>query len=154
MNAKHFAVVPVNKLQWPLLLQLPSRRFRLFVAADARKESAQAISDFAFEALSRGMVYFSSWGPDCERFHDIVDEVVIADDLSESGFAGPSSHDVIMTTWHDDETLEEAVDFFATCAVPTEGFLPESEFRLAICLNNSDWAKQVRHRLESAKFFL
>jgi hypothetical protein len=45
-----------------------------------------------------------------------------------------------MTTWHANETLEEALDFFAISAVPTKGFVAESDFRIVICVRNSDWA--------------
>jgi hypothetical protein len=54
--------------------------------------------------------YFCSWGPDCERFHDIVDEVLMEDDVGEQKFAGPNSIDVIMTTWHAKDSLEDAID--------------------------------------------
>jgi hypothetical protein len=39
-----------------------------------------------------------------EGLHDIVDEVVVGDDLGERRFAAPTAEDVVMTTWHDDET--------------------------------------------------
>jgi len=89
----------------------------------------------------------------CERIHDIVDEVAVADDISEQEFVGPSPSDVVVTTWHDDETLEETLDFFATCAVPTEGFVSDSDFRLVICVANQQWAAQAKAFLESAEFF-
>jgi hypothetical protein len=100
------------------------------------------------------MVYFCSWGSDCARFHDIVDDVLLGDDLSEQKFSGPKTGDVVMTTWHADETLEEALDFFTTCAVPTDGFAPDSDFRLVVCVGNPDWAAQATKFLRSAEFFV
>ena len=151
---KRFEVIQVHDLNWSRALEVPSRRFRLFVAADINNVSTQAISDFALAALSKGMVYFCSWGPGCERFHDIVDEVVVEDDLSQQKFSGPKTGDVVMTTWHAHETLEEALDFFAISAVPTDGFAPDSDFRVVICLGNSDWAAQATKFLQSAEFFV
>src|SRR5580704_5372547 len=49
---KRFAVIQVPNLNWPVLLQIPSRRFRLFVAADVTGVSTQAIADFAVAALN------------------------------------------------------------------------------------------------------
>ena len=95
---KNFAVIEVPNLEWPASLEVPSKRFRLLVAADVSSANPQAISDFAFSALKRGMVYFCSWGPGCERFHDIVDEVITGDDLTKEEFSGPSTSDVVMTT--------------------------------------------------------
>jgi len=151
---KRFLVFQVPSLNWPILLSIPSRRFRLFVAADITDVTTQEVADFALAALNRGMVYLCSWGPDCERFHDIVDEVLIADDLSDQNFCGPNSSDVVMTTWHSDETLEEALDFLAVSAVPTDGFAPDSDFRLVICVGNSDWAATANKFLKYAEFFV
>ena len=95
---KRFAVVRVDYLKWPNELKLPSTRFRLFVAANTIELDTQVLSSFALSALDHGMVYFCSWGPDCERFHDIVDQVIVKDDLNEHKFSGPTSEDVIMTT--------------------------------------------------------
>jgi hypothetical protein len=151
---KPFAVIQVPNLSWPILLQIPSRRFRLFVAADVAGVTTQVLADFALAALNMGMVYFCSWGPDCERLHDIVDEVLIADDLTEQKFSGPGNGDVVVTTWHADETLEEALDFFATSAAPTDGFALDSDFRLVLCVGNSDWVATANMFLKSADFFV
>ncbi len=124
---KRFIVVEWTDLTWPASLQLPSRRFRLFIAADSRDTSVGAVSEFVKAALKQGAVYCCVWGPGCERFHDIIDEVVVEDGLHERMFVGPTPSDVIMTTWHSEESLEEALDFFTTSAQPTKGFVADSE---------------------------
>jgi hypothetical protein len=154
MEAKDFAVIGLSHLKWPASLKLPSKRFRLFVAADISELSPGAVADFALDALCSGMVYFCAWGRDCEKFHDIVDEVIAKDDTAERRFAGPTAADVVMTTWHENVNLEEALDFFATCTVPTDGFTPDSSFRLAICVGNPAWAATAKRFLESAEFFV
>jgi hypothetical protein len=151
---KRFAVIQVPELNSPPALKIPSKRFRLFVAANITDVSTEMVSDFALAALNQGMVYFCSWGPDCERFHDIVDEVLVEDDIGEQKFAGPNSSDVIMTTWHAKDSLEDAIDFFATCAAPTDGFASDSDFRLVICVANQQWAAQTNESLQSAQFFV
>ena len=152
-HTKNFAVVKVPTLTWPPTLEIPSKRFRLLVAADFSKLSTQVISDFAVAALVQGMVYSCSWGSGCERFHDIVDEVAVEDDLTQRKFSGPNPGDVIMTTWHANDPLEEALYFLATLAVPTDGFLPDSDFRLVICVANPGWAAFANSFLQSTKFF-
>jgi hypothetical protein len=154
MEAKDFAVIGLTDLKWPASLRMPSKRFRLFVAADISDLSASTVADFALAALCSGMVYFCAWGRDCEKFHDIVDEVIAKDDTAERRFTGPTVDDVVMTTWHENQSLEEALDFFATCTVPTDGFMPDSSFRLAICVGNLAWAATVKQFLESAEFFV
>ena len=145
---KRFLVVELESLKWPSELHLPLRRFRLFVAADVTGLDAAMIAEFAHAALTMGMVYFCAWGPDCSRFHDIVDATIVEDDTAERLFAGPNKEDTIMTTWHDDESLEEALDFFITCSHPTDGFEEESDYWLAVSLGNSAWTTTITRHLE------
>jgi hypothetical protein len=149
-----FAVIQLAELKWPTSLRWSGNRFRLFVAADIRDVGVDAVSEFASAALSRGMVYFCAWGRGCEKFHDIVDEVVVNDELGERRFAGPTANDGVMTTWHEHETLEQALDFFVTSAVPTQGFEVDSSFRVVMCLGNSDWAETATRVLHQAVFDL
>lgn len=149
-SGKPFRVVQLDSLRWPADVQVPGGRFRLFVAADLTHVSTGLMSEFAHSALKCGMVYFSSWGPDCERFHDIVDEVVVEDDIGERLFVGKNRSDTIMTTWHDDEPLDEALDFFVNLTCPTAGFERNSNFWFAVCLNNAEWAVEINRRLEEA----
>ncbi len=147
---KPFYVVQLDSLNRPADIQIPGGRFRLFIAGDVTRASTELISEFACSALKSGMVYFCAWGPDCERFHDIVDEVVVEDDIGEGLFVGKSKSDTIMTTWHGDETLDEALDFFAHLTCPTAGFERNSNFWVAVSLNNAEWAVQIQRRLEEA----
>ena len=43
-------------------------------------------------------------GKDCERWHDVIDELMIGDGTVLRDFQ-------MMTTWHPDEGLEEVIDF-------------------------------------------
>jgi len=50
------------------------------------------------------------------------------------------------------DTLEKALDFFATSAIPTDGFKSDSSFRLVMCVGTSDWAATAAKFLQSADF--
>jgi hypothetical protein len=145
-----FCLIELAQLSWPPALEIPSRRFRLLVVADTIEISTDIISQFAYAALKSGMVYFCAWGPGCERFHDIVDEVRVKDELGERVFVGPNPEDTIMTTWHPDDTLEEAVEYFINWAHPTHGFAEGSDCWMAICVNNKEWAATIRQKFEEA----
>jgi hypothetical protein len=54
-----------------------------------------------------------------------------------------------MTTWHEEETLEDALDYFLDAAYPTDGFAVDSEYWVAISMNNAAWAPIIRRRLEA-----
>jgi hypothetical protein len=148
-RAKHSCVLELTSLHWPVDLRVPLPRFRLFIAADTTGATVESLSEFAESALKQGMVYFCAWGPDCERFHDFVDEVILEDDLGKRLFTGPNRQDTVMTTWHATHTLDEALDFFVNFACPTDGFAPDSDYWLAICINDSVWATVIRQQLES-----
>jgi hypothetical protein len=104
MQNSSFNVLELVSLIWPTDFHLPSRRFRLFVAADATRIDADVIAEFSRMALKSGMVYLCTWGLDCEEFHDIADEIIASDEMRTRLFLGAYPKDTIMTTWHDDET--------------------------------------------------
>ena len=139
-DENQFSVIELSRLTWPSSLELPSKHFRLFVAADTTRVTTDELSDFAKAALNAGMVYFCAWGSGCERFHDIVDWAVVEDDLGERRFAGSTSNDTVMTTWHEDDSLEEALDFFARLAIPSDGYASGSSYWLALSVGNPEWA--------------
>src|SRR3954464_10258879 len=103
MLGKQFAVIDLSELKWPPDLQLPGKHFRLLVAADIERVPAELASRFAFSALSKGMVYFCAWGPRCSRFHDIVDEAIVADQIGDRRFIPADRNDVVITTWHEND---------------------------------------------------
>ena len=76
-EGKEFSVIQLPTFDWPKSHCVPSPRFRLFVAADVTSVSTDTLSDFSLGALNGGMVYFCAWGNGCERFHDIVDEILV-----------------------------------------------------------------------------
>lgn len=149
--ADHFNVVDLPSLIWPSDITIPSKRFRLFVAADTENNPVDVVSTFAYAALGKGMAYFSSWGPGCERFHDIVDEVILEDDLGDRRFVG-SDESVCMTTWHAKHELDEALDFFARFARPSGSFEPDSDYWLAVSVGNAEWAASIRQILGPTTF--
>jgi hypothetical protein len=149
-----FAVVELDHLIWPASLQMPVERFHLFVAADTTHMTTGEISDFAEAALAKGMVYFCSWGAGCERFHDIVDDAIVIADLQEHGHSGTATAYHVMTTWHDDETLDEALDFLATCAIPADVYTADNSYRVVMCVGNPEWASVARRFLKAAKFLI
>jgi hypothetical protein len=77
-------------------LDLGSPHFCCFLAWDASHSSVEEVSALIDPLIKAGCVYFVCWGPSCEWVHDIIDET------------HPNTASVIMTTWHSDESLEEA----------------------------------------------
>jgi len=89
-------------------LALPSPYFACLLAWDATNTSDDSIVMLAHRLLSAGCVYVCCWGPDCERVHDLIDQV---DSQLNSGTGS-----IAMTTWHAEESLTEALWFLLNVA--------------------------------------
>jgi hypothetical protein len=108
--------------------------FVLFLAIDATKISDSELREVSKALLSRGCCYLGVWGPDCERVHDQFD---LQRDVPErNGFC-------VMTTWHAWEGLRQALDFFAYCAWPADGFAKSTVDWIAVSVGNTDWAEAI-----------
>jgi hypothetical protein len=67
---------------WRGVVEGATEGFALFLAIDGSKLSTADIADFASYTIDRGLFWVSVWGPDCERVHDIFDEVDVGEGLS------------------------------------------------------------------------
>ena len=119
---------------------LAGPHFACLLACDARAWNDEVILAAANHLLDRGLVYFCAWGPDCERVHDLVDSAIVLRDNSEYP---------IITTWHRDETLADALWFFLNAAYPDESFEATFKSRLAISVGNHEWAREIQTQLGS-----
>lgn len=112
--------------------------FALLVLGAATGVAVDTLSAVAEASIERGCYWFGAWGPDCERVHDIVDEVILGD-----GTRPPLG--AVLTTWHDDEPLGEVLSFFWNDACPYEG-QDRGPLMLVVALAHSEWAEKVRRR--------
>lgn len=129
---------------WPEQLDLQSPHFALFLACDASRLDAETISVFAETTMDQGLAYLCAWGPDCERVHDIFDEchVMRTLDLPKVQHEG-----TLVTTWHDAEMLEDALEFFYRCTIPGKDFAPVCKAWLAASIGSAKRAGKMRSLL-------
>lgn len=114
-------------------VDVPETPFVLFVAADVSADGDEGLRAFARRLLDRGAVAVATWGPGCERLHDAFDAE--NRDLEDSG--------LVMTTWHANEPLAEALSFAATYLVPDEHFVAVTAF-CAVVAGDRELAERVR----------
>lgn len=92
----------------------PGRRFAFLLLNGEQAQSVHEFSALADDLIDRGCAWFSSWGPGCELAHQIFDESVVG-----RGLQGPTSDleriPDIMTTHHDQDSLEDVIWFFLQC---------------------------------------
>ncbi|MFP5380177.1 MAG: hypothetical protein ACLGHP_10610, partial [Vicinamibacteria bacterium] len=89
-------------------LALPSRHFVCLIAWDARGVPFHEVSSLVLPLLRAGASYVVCWGPDCQRVHDIVDQVAHS---FRSDFDAPEDSCVNMT-WQASKPLREALWMF------------------------------------------
>lgn len=93
--------------------------FLALVAWHAAGASVDTISAVVTALLDAGCCAVSAWGADCERVHDICDEVAVERALD----AGTDGGGVLMTSWHDDESLDDALWFALRSTEPDADFV-------------------------------
>jgi hypothetical protein len=127
-------------LSMPDSISLPGRHFIAFVAANATDVDAAVLANFCRKLTHAGCIYFCAWGPDCERVHDIFDAGIL------------NTKPLIMTTWHDKESLDSALWFFLFSTFPDDGY-GVIHGGLAISIGNPAWDEQIRRRLADVELF-
>jgi hypothetical protein len=128
-----------------------SRYFGLLLAMDARQMDTAEICDLAEKTLNRGLVYLCTWGPDCERVHDLFDKQFLTKELGPGPWTQAnkplSPEEVVMTTWHAHEALEEALWFFVHSAVPTDKYKQACTDWVIAIVDNAEWEQEVRTKI-------
>jgi len=120
-------------------LSLPSEHTVLLIVGDARDVSTDSIAQVAQRLLEAGLIWICAWGPDCQRVHDVFDEVHVGDGTTEPPFT-------LMSTWHSGEPLEEAVWFFVNSAFPLDTELGSTSY-VAVTVADREWAGVVDESL-------
>ncbi len=116
----------------------PARHFGCFLVMDGSSASDEMIRTLAQDLLAAGAAYFSAWGVQCRRVHDLIDQVRPADE--------PGPNDVVMTTWHADEQLDEAIWQSIFVDMPAGRYEDGCDALVAIVVGNAAAAEQIRRR--------
>jgi hypothetical protein len=123
-------------------IQPTSRYFGLFLALDGRGGDDDLIRSVADGLVAKGLASCCVWGPECEPFHDLVDGAAFAENSLNEG-----RDDVIMTTWHDHDTLPEALWYFVECAIATPKYEATCTDWIAASVGSTEWADVIRNGL-------
>jgi hypothetical protein len=119
---------------WPNELDEPQPHFIVLLAMDATSMDAARVATLAAKLMDQGMVYLCASGPGCERVHDIFD--------GERGRRVETDDAFVVTTWHDDEDLDDAL-WEAVYAVPTDDYSATCRAVLAIVVDGADWSERA-----------
>ena len=123
-----------------------SKYFTLFVVNN-KKVIIDKYFEKASELIKSGLAYFCTWGNECEKIHDIIDEEVVSLELKQT--EDTDDENVIMTTWHKNESLKEALWFFLMNTSPTEKYYSECKNSLVLLIGNSVETDNIKFLLEN-----
>jgi hypothetical protein len=84
--------------------------------------------------LKSGCLYVVAWGVECEEWHDTADWT----NLEQFEFGHIPDDRFVMTTWHADEPLSEAMWFAGQCA-----FHPDIELDDTVIVHIADEAREA-----------
>ncbi len=111
--------------------------------------------DFLDSLLDRGGAYFICGGTAGERIHNYVDDLILFDEIDEKWKypLQPGKHpfhadDCLLTTWHDDESVEEIVWFALNTARSPDICMKENPANLFLLMQNSPYLGKVKECLE------
>jgi hypothetical protein len=133
--------------EWPRTLRQITGPFVVFTAFDAEPLTDEELRRFARLLLDQGCVYSCSWGPDCHRMHTAFDLAAV-----DAEKEAERSADRVATTWHENESLDDALWYAVFAAHPDDAearallavagrtLLPEIESRLS---DSQQWSKRV-----------
>jgi hypothetical protein len=130
----------------PVQFVVGSKYFVSLLAWDSRAVATADIAHVARVLLDAGCVYFCCWGPGCERVHDIIDEEYVGDGTSVN-----DDESTIMTTWHTEESLEEATWFALNVAFPDDRFFDSCKAVVSICIGNPEWKAALEKSLANPR---
>lgn len=129
-------------------VELPTPHFLCLLAADFDSASDGEITSLAQGLLELGASYFVCWGPGCERAHDLIDDVTLV-------LEPPVPDDsVIMTTWHADQPLDEALFFLLCAAWPDPAYEDSTGCIVAISVRSAEYHAQIRTALSNPSEFV
>jgi hypothetical protein len=129
-----------------LKLSYPSNHFVLLLAADYDNVPSEEITKIAKQLIDKGLAYICTWGPSCEKAHDAFD---LANVLWEEK-KGKELH--VMSTWHSEEPIEEAIWFALFCAFVDEEICEQTS-TIFVNIENPQWQKIIERSLSDIKTF-
>jgi len=134
----------IIELEKPYSFESPFNKeeFVLFLYINDKSISNETQRKLSRQFISRGCRYAVCGGYNCEEWHDSIDSVCIGNNKN-------SDKNFIMTTWHDDETIDDIVFFFVN-NTSYENFIPEN-FCIVLLGKNLEIKNKILSALEKEK---
>lgn len=124
--------------EWPEVVPWKSAGFALFFAGSR----VVAADELAERAVLAGLAYVCAWGPGCALIEEAFDEAIVP--LSSRT---ETTDNVILTSSHEGESLEEALEIFLDASEPAKDRVATCKAWVVLALEG-ELAVRVRKALE------
>lgn len=114
----------------------PTPHFVLLLAANYFSIDQKEMIDVATDLIKKGNAYLCAWGDGCSN-GDTNWDIAAVESESEKKYGF-----FTMTTWHEDESLEEAIWYSLNVAYVDEHIWDTTSVVLAT-IENEDWKNQI-----------
>lgn len=134
-RSRDLYIAVVDELTVPDVSKVP-RPYVLLVAFDVGDIDPTDADRFADEFLAvGGCVYVCPWGEECGWLHDVFDQAFIRAVPEER-----RDEEFVMTSWHDDEPLDETLWFAVFAAYNDPGV------KSVVAVTSPAYAEQIERR--------
>ena len=113
----------------------PGADFVLLIAADTTGVPWEQLVSVCQRLLKSGVVYACTWGPGAARLESAFDEAAV--------HPGDRRDGILMTTSHENESLEQAAWFAAHTAYPDEAYSDGAAGVAFVAVENEDWYERL-----------
>ncbi len=157
-NGRENLLVELNEFELlPKPLNFPGPYFHAIIFADYDDiPSNDPLFDFLDSLLERGGVYFVCGGTAGGKIHDCVDELIVIDEVDKTmkyplqpGKPSVQEDDIVMTTWHDDESVEDIVWSALNTARSPDICMKENPTNVFFIRQGSPYLGKVKEYLEN-----
>lgn len=131
---------------WARMIERERRPFGLMTASADPKRELSAWSGFADYCVERELMLVAAWGANSTVLDDLFDEAAVQRSINQLAGSKP------LTSWHDDEPLEDAMDYYLGCEggdLRLDDYRGTDWVRVVIAVNDEGWRDQLRAALSA-----
>ena len=125
---------------------LAGQQFVCLLVMDATGTPVAELRQLCSHLLNGGCAYLCTWGPGCEQVHDLMDEEIVGPNPPKT------DRGCVMTTWHEDESLEDALAFLLDSGWPYDAYATKGcNAALIVTVGADDRAAQIENLSERVR---
>lgn len=129
-------------------IAFPAKYFVCVIFLDDTDWSENELAPLVRAAFEAGGVYFVFHGARCEQAHDLTSHMCYPDARASASI---TPENVILTTWHDDESEANVLGFALLATIPANDYLDKFHSLVFLSFGSDENHKRIRRMLVNAE---